>query len=271
MLLHHPGPALRPFVRSVLWYSGYSGTSSYERLLPDGLCQLILPLDPQPRQLVSCSSATISKWNTAYLCGLQTEAITYVSEQQASTLCIQLEPVGLAKLLQIPANECINQQIDLSLFLHDELRCLQDQLREWTDGNQIVRHTLRVLSQWMTSNWEPDEMVCWIQRQLMLPNIKLKDVAKQVGCSQKQLIYRFQRQIGVTPKLYQRLMRFNHSLSYLHTASKPNLQDLVFDLGYYDQAHFSNDFKVFAKLSPRQYLQHSTPYPHVMELEAIPL
>lgn len=77
-------------------------------------------------------------------------------------------------------------------------------------------------------------------------------VARAVGMSERQLERRFLARVGVTPKRFAVLRRFERAVALSATA--PSLGHAAVDAGYYDQSHFIRDFRRFTGGSPRGVL-----------------
>lgn len=85
---------------------------------------------------------------------------------------------------------------------------------------------------------------------------RLMRLANQIGYSQKHLIDLFKRQVGVTPKRYMRILRFQGAIQKLEAhASPPDWTGFALQAGFYDQAHFINDFRNFSGFTPAEYLR----------------
>ena len=61
--------------------------------------------------------------------------------------------------------------------------------------------------------------------------------------------------MGISPKLFSRIVRFNALIDAMHAAEKFDLLELVVAHGYTDRSHLHKDFKDFSGLTPRQYLK----------------
>jgi AraC-like DNA-binding protein len=84
-------------------------------------------------------------------------------------------------------------------------------------------------------------------------------VAKRAEVSQKKLIRLFRETVGMTPKLYLRVTRFQRVIGDLHRRRDIGWGDVVEQHGYYDQSHFIRDFREFSGFSPTGWLkQRST-------------
>ncbi|MBS0473380.1 MAG: helix-turn-helix domain-containing protein [Proteobacteria bacterium] len=90
--------------------------------------------------------------------------------------------------------------------------------------------------------------------------ISVAAVAKEAGVSAKKFIRLFNDQVGMTPKVFLRIARFQRVMAQI--ASVPNVDwwDVVERHGYYDQPHFIRDFKAFTGLPPTAWMKQRGPY-----------
>jgi AraC-like DNA-binding protein len=82
--------------------------------------------------------------------------------------------------------------------------------------------------------------------------VKITDLAQRCRMSARHLDRIFRRWVGLSPKTFARIMRFQASLARLDPRSSPALAEMASGLGYFDQAHLSNEFAQLAGLSPRR-------------------
>ena len=87
--------------------------------------------------------------------------------------------------------------------------------------------------------------------------VPLRQLQQETQLSERSLQRKFQHQVGVSPKLFARICQFQATLRQLRTARYDKLSDLAFTHEYADQSHHIRGFKVFAGLSPRQYLHRA--------------
>jgi AraC-like DNA-binding protein len=97
-----------------------------------------------------------------------------------------------------------------------------------------VSHALRSCS----STWPPPQVA---------------DVQLESGYSPKHFIALFRAAVGLTPKHFYRIQRFNGVLRCLASGGKCDLAELAASAGYSDQAHLTRDFREFAGVTPTQY------------------
>ena len=80
--------------------------------------------------------------------------------------------------------------------------------------------------------------------------IKIDELANKLFISKRQLEREFKSKVGISPKHYFRITRINEVLRCLNANQKMDLTDVAYYCGYYDQAHFINDFKTIAGIKP---------------------
>jgi AraC-like DNA-binding protein len=82
------------------------------------------------------------------------------------------------------------------------------------------------------------------------------------GYSHRRFIALFRRAVGLTPKVYCRVLRFQKVLKQVAAEPSASLVDLAIDSGYSDQPHFTREFRGFTGMSPEQYRQVSPSFSH---------
>ncbi len=90
--------------------------------------------------------------------------------------------------------------------------------------------------------------------------------ARAAGISDKKFIRLFSDQVGLTPKLYLRVARFQRVLERITLAPHVDWWDIVERHNYYDQSHFIRDFRDFTGFTPTQWLALRGPYVHHIPL-----
>lgn len=87
---------------------------------------------------------------------------------------------------------------------------------------------------------------------------QVKDLLKIIPFSLKSLELKFQKIIGLTPKKFIKMIRFN-KLIIKYQSNEIELKDLIYKYNYYDQSHFSKDFKLFMNQSPKLFFKQDYP------------
>ncbi|MDE6141583.1 MAG: helix-turn-helix domain-containing protein, partial [Bacilli bacterium] len=83
---------------------------------------------------------------------------------------------------------------------------------------------------------------------------KVRDIANNFNCNQKQLFRLFKKNYGVSPKVLLNILRLHLCLTLLLEEQK-ELIDISNQCGFYDQAHFIKEIKRYTGISPLQLLK----------------
>jgi AraC-like DNA-binding protein len=96
-------------------------------------------------------------------------------------------------------------------------------------------------------------------RELRLaPGRRIAEVRDQTGVSERRFIELFRRQVGLAPKLYSRVRRFQAALRRIPAGRAVDWADVARACGYFDQAHLIHEFRAISGLSPGEYAELRT-------------
>jgi AraC-like DNA-binding protein len=85
-------------------------------------------------------------------------------------------------------------------------------------------------------------------------NLNIADLSNDCGYSTRYMVKIFEKYVGLSPKLFSRIMRFQYVVQALEVNEYPHILDHIYELGYCDQNHFIKDFKQFSRLTPKNYI-----------------
>jgi len=263
LFLHRkPAPPLSEFV-DVLWlYEGYDVSHERERLMPDGSVELVINLAED--RIRNYDARNPDKFETIPGCvvsGPRSEFFVIDTAEQAAVAGVHFKPGGAFPFFRIPQAEIADHSIALeslwgraSGWLRERVlaaktpdaklqtleRCLLEQLAKPLERHPAVDFALQRLS----SACPPG--ISWI--------------VNHVGYSQRHFIEMFSGEVGLTPKLFSRVSRFQQVIRAAHVREDVNWVQMALDCGYYDQSHFVHDFQAFAGITPSEYLSRKTPH-----------
>lgn len=86
-------------------------------------------------------------------------------------------------------------------------------------------------------------------------NITQEELFEQIDVSLRHSRRKFKEVVGVSPKYFCKVIQLNTVFEMLNSSETEKLHHLALDCGYYDQAHFINDFKKMIGSSPRNFLE----------------
>jgi AraC-like DNA-binding protein len=271
---HHrvPRQPLDAFVASIWVFRASPRPFALERVLPTGAAQLIVNLkedrtrlyDPERPDRVASTSGTI-------LSGVQTRFQIIDTSEQEYVAGVAFRPGGTAAFLRVPAHATRDADTPLAeLWGRQRTAGLREQLLDRNDPEA----QLDAIEKALREKLRPDAVhptiafaLAAFHRVPLTTNIGA--VADATGMSAKRFIERFKAQVGVSPKRYCRIRRFQRSVARAHRGHPVDWAQVALDCGYYDQAHFIHEFRAFAGLTPTDYQASRTAFQnHVKFLQS---
>jgi AraC-like DNA-binding protein len=183
--------------------------------------------------------------------GIQPVARRYSYAGGTGSVLVRFTPVGAA-CLGVPAAELAGRSVPLDAVLPSarvtEVTELLGEARDTPTRITVIEHFLAELAR--AGDSLVQRAVALLAAPTPVPTIAA--VARAVGVSERQLERRFLASVGVTPKRFAALRRFERAVALSPSAS--SLTAAAIDAGYYDQSHFIRDFRRFAGATPREIL-----------------
>ena len=100
--------------------------------------------------------------------------------------------------------------------------------------------------------------------------LRILEITKMIPTTERTLERNFLRMVGISPKTYSRICRFNHVMQLLVSDSKDVVYEIIRDYGSFDSSHFIRDFVSFTGCSPTVFKKDSTRFnlnrQHLIEL-----
>lgn len=265
MLFVHrrPHPPLDAFIESVWFSRNEFGTQTLQRVLPTGGPQLIVNLAEDATRLYEYTSRGISRRTLpgTTVTGITTRAQIIDTAEQEYVAGVAFRPGGTKPFFACSASELADTDVPIEcLWGRSSVQRLRDRLLQ-----QISPlGALDVLEASLFSEWTRRELHPAVEFALRAfgqsPLLsRVQAVTDSVALSPKRFIERFKTEVGVTPKQYCRLLRFQHAVKNAHRRQVDWAQ-LALECGYFDQAHFIHEFKSFSGLTPSGYQVASTEF-----------
>jgi AraC-like DNA-binding protein len=267
-----PRPPLDSFIESIWVYQTDPRPHALERILPTGAAQLIVNLKEDqtrlydqefPHRFVATSGSVLS--------GVQSRYQVIDTSEQEYVAGVAFKPGGTLPFMRMPAHEASDTDVPLeALWGPRRTATLRERL---LDGNDIDS-TLDALEAVLQEMWRPpglhpavDYALAAFDRAPLTTSIA--KVTDAIGLSAKRFIERFKVEVGLTPKRYCRIRRFQRALMLANRGRQVEWTRVALDCGYFDQAHFIHDFRGFAGLTPTGYQSARTVFQnHVTFLQS---
>jgi len=255
--LHFPEAPLSQFVENMWLIEGYAGDYTREKILPDGAIELIIDLDTQPKTIFEDEASerfrTVRK---AWISGERTHYIVIGAESNQSMVGIRFRPGGAYPFFNFPISELSESVTELDLIwgsLVDEIR---NQLLETKSAQERLLRLESFLLRQARRPLEVNRLITFAVYQLQhSPQfLAIRDLANTIGITQKHLISQFERVVGLRPKSFARVCKFQNVVNLIEQQKEFKWAAIALECGYYDQAHFIKEFHSFSGLNPSAYL-----------------
>lgn len=218
-----------------------------------------------PAVLKTSSFGCVKTKGSFLLSGMRKEPFVVNCTGNEEYLAIRFYPDGLYYFLKDSLDEVNTAQSvelnDLSGKVWRELTEKAANVRGLSNKLETLEAELiKILdSASISSSWVVNETLNHFHK--TKEQIDLKDLVKNFGIYPKRLEREFKKYIGITPKLYSRILRFNNVIRYMNlTPAKTHWAETAQKFGYFDQSHFIKEFTNFLGLSPEGYFKMRDKY-----------
>jgi len=220
-----------------------------EKIIPDGFTELIFNYGGLYR------AKTKDLWHlqTANLLAGQIKTYFYLENTgKTGSIAVKFKPAALTQFFGLNMSHYVDQITDLNTFGNEQLVSLQNKILPY-QGDQ---ESSRILDDYFISLL-PEAATNPLQNVLDLifsknGALSVHEMTVAGGSSERQLERLFKKYVGLSPKYYARIIRFNY-IFQLIKSENTSWADVVYQSGYYDQSHFIRDFKAFTGEDPSSY------------------
>lgn len=191
------------------------------------------------------------------ICGIHNTTLIRDCGHDFWALKIIFQPCALFRLTGFPMNELVSNYVDAEIVFGKEIRLLQERLNSSDNLTEMIANIelyLKNQVQQIKKAIHPIDFVC--QEILFQKKRKNLDIlASQSYLSTRQFIRKFEERTGISPKLYDKIVRFDKA--YRLKNNQPNLDWLSISMnsGYYDYQHLAKDYKDFTSFTPVTYYE----------------
>jgi AraC-like DNA-binding protein len=267
-----PAPPLDAFIESIWLYENDPKPWTLQRILPTGAAQLIVNLkEDATRSYGTGKAESCTVLPGTILSGVATRFQIIDTAEQEYVLGVSFRPGGTVAFFRAPASEMRDVDVPLETLWDPYSTAL---LREKILSTPLPEAKLDVVERALAAVWQARSLHpavafaldCFRRR----PHVtSIGTVTDAISLSAKRFIEHFKSEVGVTPKRYCRILRFQRAVACAHPARYIDWSQLALACGYFDQAHFIHDFRAFAGVTPTAYQASRTEFQnHVTFLQS---
>jgi len=191
--------------------------------------------------------------------GFFTQKATYRNQNKLGVIMVGFKPWGIQPFIGFSVSSITDQNLNLKDVYPAKIRLLEDEIR----SVQLAEERIAVIEKFLLEILRYPKNDRLIRESIIYINqsqgqATIKSLAKKFHLCEKQFKRRFVQTVGIQPKLFSRIVRFQHVLTLLNSMQL-GLLDVAIRSGFYDEAHFIREFEQFAVTTPKQFLLNSQP------------
>lgn len=262
----HPSPYLKPYIDHI-WVDQFAlaKENKRENIIPDGMVELVFNFGaPYKRGLVN--SKHTQTINGSHFIGIKSQSHYVEVNKDMVTMGVRFKPGRFSCFSKIPAGELTDSCVSGKDIFGKTLTDLEHKIYHEKDVNAKVQ----LIDKFLLSNLKIDdsknEFDNWLNSIYNNPQeCSIGSLSNQKHVNYKQLERKFLQYLGITPKHFWKIVRFNHALKLWSCSNQSNYTELAYNAGYADQSHLIKEFKMFTSKSPGEYFQNETQLTKVIQ------
>lgn len=252
-----PKTEIGKYIESLMYFKDFMPDHSMERVIPTGHIFIIFELDGFKRNTFDNETLEPNnEFTKVWVSGVHKNYITISAHQKSEMFVIQFKPSGAYPFFQSPLNEISNCIFQATEIFGKEILKLRRDLLSSKDINQKFKFAQDWLERQYDHKKQPPEAFLNVLRKVEVEKsiANFDNLFSDYPFTRKHLIDQFKKYVGLTPKYYQRIVKFNEILLKIQKKESLTWAQLTYDYGFSDQPHFIKTFKHFSGFSPKEFI-----------------
>jgi len=251
-----PSPGLEQFVRFYAQREALIRGSVVVHPVPARPTPMIVFDFDDPTDVFLYEQRALLKSPLAVVVGPQTYRRLEMQLRGAlDTFVINFQPDGMHRLFSIPMHELTDLDVEAHSVLGSFITKLGERLgnsRSFAERVRIVEQALLPRARALNGLDGVSAAANWII--LSGGRASIPALAARAGLGVRQFERKFIQQVGMRPKLFARIARFEAALENKARLGSKSWTDVAHEFGYYDQMHMVHDFAEFTGGTPTETL-----------------
>jgi AraC-like DNA-binding protein len=256
-----PPPPYDRFIENIWYWEGFDPGHAKDTIMASGRIGIMINLKEDA--LTWYDGERYGRRNRIpgiAVCGTHSTHFA-IDAYQASNMGVQFRPGGAFAFFGGSARDFTNAHISLADIWGADAHRLHQRLVQAPTAEDKIAILFRAMVERYQERERHPAVSLALQRMARAPHrTSMRAIAREAEVSAKRLIHLFAEQVGTTPKLYLRVLRFQRVLERVHTAPSVDWMEEVERHGYYDQPHFIREFHEFSGFTPTEYFKLRGPY-----------
>jgi AraC-like DNA-binding protein len=256
LIRYQPAPPLDRYIEC-FWYSDRRVPVDHsEHMLPSGQAQLLFALHELPILCRSAGSEESITWSRSIVHGPQSSYYIAGPKPKGGVVGVSFRPGGAGAVLGVPMAELADCHVALDAIWGTRGMDLHHRLLSAIEPGEMFR----ILDKSLSARICRPLLIHPAVARTLAPQpadvsstAGIADIQRASGYSPKHFIAMFHSAVGLTPKRYYRIRRFNWAVRHMAVGRGSGLAAIAAAAGYSDQAHMSREFRELAGVAPSKY------------------
>lgn len=247
---------LQSYVHSWAGYSERTAGECVRRELPISRIVVIIEFGP-PLQVFDLGSEThFAHYRGGFVAGLGDRFAICRHDGYQAGVQLNLTTRGARALFAMPLSEIAGRIVHLADLLPVEQRSLAERLGSTPDWNGRFAVVEALLRERIRTAPLACRKTAWALQQIEQRHgqLEIATLSRELGVSRKHLAALFHEGVGMTPKGYAGVVRFEQLVASIKQTAAPQWAELALRCGYSDQAHMIREVKRYAGVTPTELL-----------------
>lgn len=226
-----------------------------QRIVPDGTIEMAFILGDDIKRYTSEDDFIIQP--RSMVIGQIIDPFYIEPTGYVNTFAIRFYPYGFANFVSVPLKNLAKTETPIEqLFGEETAKKLEQDIIQATDTKQRIEIIECFLKNKLNDQVIVSNIVNTTIDALLATkgSTSITDILKGDLSKRRQLERMFVKQVGISPKQLGKLIRIQSALKMLLNKEDESLTNIAYNNEYYDQAHFTKDFKEFTGVSPKEFL-----------------
>lgn len=227
-----------------------------KKFIPDGKTDMIFTFEGNYG--LTLNETKIGSTKSGYLTYNISSSISAYMDGNIEMIGVRFLPYGFYSVFGIPALEIANNIIEADLILGKKFRMVKEELY----NIQNINERFDIIERWLIGKFvnvsrkdeELQYSIKMINNQKGILNIN--QFYGNFESEYKKIQRKFNTFVGVSPKLYTRMVRFEAIHNYILHKKNIDWMELVVKFSLHDQSHLIKEFKYFTGLSPNDFIKN---------------
>jgi AraC-like DNA-binding protein len=253
----HPSDPLKDYIDYYFIIEKRKGDQLPVEVFPSPQAEMVFTYGDENASYVSIGNAEEQLTSDYAISGFFTKKATYRNHHTLGVIMVGFKPWGIQAFTGFTVSEITNQNLNLKDIYPIRVRLLEDEIRNANSAqNRIAVIEKFLLEILRYPAIDPMMRAAVISINHSRGQAKIRSVANSFHLSEKQFKRRFVQSVGIPPKLFSRIVRFQHILT-LFDKMDIKLLDVAISSGFYDEAHFIKEFEQFTSASPKVFISNT--------------